>query len=284
MAVRRIILCFSTLFILFSTNAQTQRTIVDYTLNLVSKSNFEPNTLSLFSKHTLKDNSRSEINDSINFILGVYFHKNSNYKNSELHLNKIDISSTLLNQAILYNCVNNFRTDAHLSFSKKIINIDTTYEYYYESRVFYEYVNNKFLYKDKKMAITRFSFNNDKLNEELNYVNKQFILLAKNKQKSPALAGTFSAIIPGSGKLYAGYKGQALASFLRVGILGAVTTENIINKGFLNVQTIIFSSLFTFFYTGDIVGSVFAVKRKKKEIEKNIKYNIGTSLYSVANY
>lgn len=84
--------------------------------------------------------------------------------------------------------------------------------------------------------------------------------LENHKIKSPALAGILSAIIPGSGKFYAGKKGEGIAAFISNVGLGLITWENYRKLGYKNVKTIFFGSLFAVNYASNIYGSVMTTK------------------------
>lgn len=84
--------------------------------------------------------------------------------------------------------------------------------------------------------------------------------IASHKNRRPWVAGTLSALVPGLGRIYAGNFGEGLASFLLVGSMAAVTTENWLRKGPANWKTIVAGLLSTVFYIGNIYGSVAAVK------------------------
>ena len=85
------------------------------------------------------------------------------------------------------------------------------------------------------------------------------------KTKSPFLGGLFSAIIPGSGKFYAGYRKKALSSTFGVLPAGALCTEMLIKNGPKSPHFIVSSAFFLVFYTGNIVGSFYSVPIYKQE-------------------
>lgn len=84
-------------------------------------------------------------------------------------------------------------------------------------------------------------------------------LVARNR-RSPWVAGTLSALVPGLGKVYAGNLGEGVAAFLMTGSMAAVTAENWVKEGPLNWKTIAAGLLTTVFYVGNIYGSVATVK------------------------
>jgi len=94
------------------------------------------------------------------------------------------------------------------------------------------------------------------------------------KHRSPALAGIYSAVVPGLGKWYAGYKYQALSAFVSTVLLGGQALESYLRAGIKSPRFIITASLFSIFYTGNIIGSITAVKKKKKDFYKQLDYEI----------
>lgn len=81
-----------------------------------------------------------------------------------------------------------------------------------------------------------------------------------NKRKSAWKAGLFSAILPGSGKYYAGYRGQALASLFPCLVFGATTAESYFRAGPKSAAFIVSAGMFSLFYIGNIWGSALSVK------------------------
>jgi len=90
------------------------------------------------------------------------------------------------------------------------------------------------------------------------------------KSKSPLLAALLSTVIPGSGKIYAGFLGKGLAALLQVGSLAAVTAEHFYWSG-ASPQFYIFGTLTSIFYFGNIWGSALAVQIRNSE--KNNEWN-----------
>lgn len=92
--------------------------------------------------------------------------------------------------------------------------------------------------------------------------------LQAQKRRSPALAGLFSAVVPGSGKLYAGKPRQGIAAFLPILTLGLLTWEGYRKDGPTSLRFLGFGSLFTVFYIGNIWGSTLAVKVRRDEFNR----------------
>jgi hypothetical protein len=118
-------------------------------------------------------------------------------------------------------------------------------------------------------SYTQYAFENEerKLVEYKNAINSK-------RKKSPFIAATLSAIIPGAGKWYAGKKKEAIGAFLPILATGFLALEGY-NKGGVNdARFLIFGSLFTTFYIGNIWGSSFAVKIAQSEFQEKYENKI----------
>lgn len=87
------------------------------------------------------------------------------------------------------------------------------------------------------------------------------------KEKSPLLAGAMSALIPGSGKIYAGDLRSGVSTFLVVGALGLMAAESWHKLGGKDWRTITLTSIFGLFYTANIYGSAVSVSVIKQTNE-----------------
>lgn len=122
--------------------------------------------------------------------------------------------------------------------------------------------------------------------EEVNFI-KYHNELQSIRLKSAFLAGLLSALIPGSGKFYAGYRGQAIAAFLPSAMLAAVAVESLLKAGLRSPQFIFFGGLFSLFYIGNIWGSALSVKTMQYEqgfeIDQSILMDLHLPLRRVFN-
>ena len=84
-------------------------------------------------------------------------------------------------------------------------------------------------------------------------------------RKKAWAAGLLSAVLPGSGKIYAGRVGEGVSAFLTVGTLGVITAEQWKKHGAGSWQTLVAGSLCTFFYIGNIYGSYLSVSIENDE-------------------
>lgn len=98
-------------------------------------------------------------------------------------------------------------------------------------------------------------------------------LLAADR-KSPFAAAAMSAVIPGSGKIYAGRRGSGISSFLQVAVFGGIFAESYLRSGPKHARTIVSGSAFGLFYIANIWGSAVAVKITKEEIYEEVNQHI----------
>ena len=103
--------------------------------------------------------------------------------------------------------------------------------------------------------------------------------------RSPVLAAAMSAVIPGSGKIYAGKTGEGMAGFIMVGTLAAITAENWVKAGPTNWKTLLFGTAGTLFYIGNIYGSYISVSLYNEDFrnvqDTAVLYHIHIPLRSI---
>ena len=112
------------------------------------------------------------------------------------------------------------------------------------------------------------------LNNQVLALNEIWKEHEQHRKKSPVTAGIMSAIIPGSGKIYAGKTGAGIASMIGNIGFGLITWENYRKSGFMDVKTILFGSIFAVNYVSNIYGSVVSVKVIENEHENAIHNQI----------
>jgi TM2 domain-containing membrane protein YozV len=76
--------------------------------------------------------------------------------------------------------------------------------------------------------------------------------------KSPTLAGIFSIVIPGSGKMYVGEWGDGITSLLVTGLFAFLAYDNF--QADHTARAWLFTGVGAFFYAGNIYGSIAAAQ------------------------
>ena len=117
------------------------------------------------------------------------------------------------------------------------------------------------------------------ISESATVIQKMSESIKNHKSKSPFAAAILSGIIPGSGKFYAGKKGQAISAFISTTGLGIVSLENYRKRGLKSFSTIAFGTAFAFSYVANIWGSVLTVNILETEYRDNVKNTILFNLH-----
>jgi len=95
------------------------------------------------------------------------------------------------------------------------------------------------------------------------------------KHKSPGLAMAFSAVVPGSGKLYSRDYKDAVVSFIFVGMSAFQAYRGFDKRGADSAYTWIYTGLAAGFYIGNIYGAYKSAKdfnlRQKSNYEKRVR-------------
>jgi len=219
--------------------------------------------------------------DSLNFLKGKVYYKDRRFDSSCVYLRRVLPGSpnfteagyySMLDRALLYqpetaNCyldsmqADSDRTHAQLrSFEKASLAL---------------------LMRDFKtfeQIAPGFSYDYFQVADEQHSLVQLHDALKKEKKKYPAVAGILSGLIPGAGKIYAGQPGQGIAAFVMVGIFAGATAEVYKHSGRRDTEFILMASVFSIFYTGNILGSIYGVKTHKirhaDEVNKVILYNM----------
>ncbi len=110
---------------------------------------------------------------------------------------------------------------------------------------------------------------------DLNNIAKDGINI---RYKNPFLAASFSAIVPGSGKLYTGRWKDSVFSFLFVTSASWLSYRSISNEGF-KPDGIIFGSVALGFYIANIYGSAKSARVFNDNINLSLDNRVGKILF-----
>jgi len=93
-------------------------------------------------------------------------------------------------------------------------------------------------------------------------------------RKSSWLAGTMSAVVPGTGKMYAGRTSDGLYSLALIGGASWLAYRGFRDDGTSSVKGWLFGSVGAVFYVGNIYGSVVAVRLYNANHEEDLQRDI----------
>lgn len=218
-------------------------------------------------------------NDTIQFKIGIGLARMKYFADSRASYKKLFNSQTLSDEAKFFYLYTYYVVNKYDEFEKTANSIlPNNYKY----RVNYQ--------KQQALAhlLVGYNFSEEDIvspfEGQYKSVVSDFYQRAKNpKYKSPVLAGVMSAIIPGSGKAYAGMVGDGITSFLLTGLFTFLAIDNF-NKEH-DTKAWIFTGVAAFFYTGNIYGSVAAAQIYNAGVrfnfESDIKIFLGKTNYFI---
>lgn len=121
----------------------------------------------------------------------------------------------------------------------------------------------------------------DSLNDRVSNRLLSWVRIGKSlPRKSKTLAGLYSGIIPGLGKVYCKRSVDGIQSFLTVGLLGWQAYTGFHKDGKSSVKGWIFGSIGALFYLGNIYGSIVAADIHNQEQEERLKTEIRVFFYA----
>jgi len=244
---------------------------------LVNKGDYEDAVFLLDSKNC----NFAESTDSINYLRGW-----SNYSLKKLNLSsesllKVTPNSGFYHKSHFFAAYNY----AHLEYYKKatqtLLNMNVNSEKLLSLRDFelsgiYLLEGNEHLFEETFSKVNGGYF---EISSSYDNIRKISIDSKDHKARSPLLAGVMSGVIPGSGKFYAGKRGEAISAFIATTGLGFVAFENLRKSGFRNYKTIIFGTAFAFSYAANIYGAVVTINILETEYRDNVKNSILFNLH-----
>ena len=234
-----------------------------------------------------RPNFNDDQRDSLNYIIGIVNFQKKKYYRSLSYLKNVSERSGFFYKSIFYLSVchsENLHFDSAFAAISPLETGDAKNLFQLKMYELAAFSLMKRDYKAYDSLAAKFNSTDTLLSKEQQILISNQQQLKTLKRKSPLVAGTLSAIIPGLGLAYSGNNGQALAAFIRVAAMGALTLEDYIKLGPKNPQFIIFGSLFSFFYIGNIWGSALTVKIRYDEKIKEIDHNIMVGLRIPVDY
>lgn len=258
---------------------------IDYLIN----SKETEDALFLLKAHSLFMRANSNQVDSIYYLTGWAYYNLKKLDSSTVYLNRVPESFPLYHKSKYYETFGHIYLGQYGSALNKLPKITGTDSLLDELRRFQ--LCGIFLlqknYRSFDSIVSMFTYTNFALISEQKNMIGYKEQLQKIKKRSPVVAGLLSAVIPGSGKWYAGYKGQAIAAAIPTTIFAAVAVENYLKSGPRSAGFIISASLFSVFYSGNIWGSVLSVKtyneRRHNEIYSSILLDLHIPLRRIFN-
>ena len=181
-----------------------------------------------------------------------------------------------------------------LSVNKESVYYDQSVKEYYKTLLQagrYNELQSKLANNDVKdfqrLLYLSYLFTSNELPAEQNFLEafplsgKESLLSFFSEKKNPPyksslLSGLFSAIIPGSGKIYLGEIGDGITAFIATSLFAFLSYDNF--RANHDFRGWLFSGLGFFFYTGNIYGSVAAAQIYNAKVDYEYKEKLNEYL------
>ena len=235
-------------------------------------------------KSLVSDTLNDMFKDSIHYLIAKSSFYSKDFDSSVVYFNLISENASFYYESLFYSSIscgylNDFLNAEY--YLSKIKTTDTNLaQLFYLNKAGISLLNRDFKSSDEN--IQKFNKSWYPVVEQQENVKLLYRDIVDFKQKSPFIAGSLSAIVPGLGKIYAGRLGEGVSAFLITTTMGLVAVENYIKDGWKDPKTIIFGSLFSVFYIGNIWGSTLSVKlindEFNKEVNEQILFNLRVPL------
>ena len=209
--------------------------------------------------------------DSIHFLIGISYSKIKNYDLSNRHLALIpNNDSVLYGKAIFQSSKNHIFNNNYDSAIVICNSVGEDKLLKIHSGKLPLMIASSYLLLNKPESASKELINANLTNSKLfNYCSE----LENFRPKSALVAGTLSAIIPGTGKMYTNNLEHGLVSMFAIGLFGFRTAIEYNRGGINSAGFITFGVLFLITYTANIVGSAISAKfyNRKHNNEINLK-------------
>ena len=181
-----------------------------------------------------------------------------------------------------------------LSVNKESVYYDQSVKEYYKTLLQagrYNELQSKLANNDVKdfqrLLYLSYLFTSNELPAEQNFLEafplsgKESLLSFFSEKKNPPyksslLSGLFSAIIPGSGKIYLGEIGDGITAFIATSLFAFLSYDNF--RANHEFRGWLFSGIGFFFYTGNIYGSVAAAQIYNAKVDYEYKEKLNEYL------
>jgi TM2 domain-containing membrane protein YozV len=208
-------------------------------------------------------------NDTTEFKIMLGYSGLGLYKESNEIFEKIKARSIFYPDAYLLTIKNELISNPKLINSASIQSFN-----YFQMKSFSKLTTISMLYEDE-FNISREDFISPFDGDERSLVSILFDLKVEPPYKSPALAGTLSAIIPGSGKMYVGEWGDGITALVVTSLFAFLAYDNF--RADHTARAWIFTGLGAFFYAGNIYGSIASAQIFNARID--FEFNDGLKLF-----
>ena len=263
------------------TRYQLQKEEFTFVLYLISSELYDD---ALYALNRLNTDSIANPNmqDSVNYYIGWIKYFKQDFHGAIASFSAVESSSVVVASSF-YNSICYIQIDSLAKARYVLQNLDVSSDAELDNLKILQLRGISLLERDftsydslSALSVERSFITESEMNEMTNYAD----LMRSYKRKSPWIAGLLSAIVPGLGKFYAGYRGTPFGAMYMTIPLGAIAAESLIIAGVASLQFIALGALFGVFYVGNVWGSVLSVYAKEQEFYEELDHNIEFDLHT----
>jgi TM2 domain-containing membrane protein YozV len=206
---------------------------------------------------------KTQWDDSLQFKIATSYYRMMQFDRAYIEFKKIQVNSLLFKQSQYEQYRTLFMSNNYVLLQKVIDNSTSKSEIPLE---LLHLKNSSILLRDIQLPLKNgfiSAFGKDDRTKISEFYDWKYDL----PYKSPALATIMSAIIPGSGKIYAEEVGDGITAFLLTGLFTYLAVDKFQNNH--NSSGWLYSSIAAFFYAGNVYGSATAVQNYNAGIKFN---------------
>jgi hypothetical protein len=246
-------------------------------LNYLVESSQNREIITFLNQLQLSDTARFHTRNNLYFKKGMAFYNIKSLDSASAIFSKINLKNPNYIEAKFFEGISNCYLNKFDAAKNVFLNLETSDSLLIATRNF-ELAGLSLIQRDFK-SFDKLTSN---FSEKYYQISKQQASLLDHKtkiqkfqRKSPLKAGILSALLPGLGKLYVGQQlGQGISTFIQNAVFGIQTIEAYRKAGPKSARFIIYGSLFSVFYVGNIWGSALSVSIKRQEFNEKINDQI----------
>ena len=212
---------------------------------------------------------KEEWNDSLQFKVATSYYRMNEFSQAYIEFNKVHFNSEVYKQSQYEKLRSLFKSNMY-SFMRSEIEKSTSNRSLNSLEILR--LRNSTLLLEKNRLPPKSNFISVFEKDDKNKLAEFYNWKLNPPYKSPIKAAIMSAIIPGSGKIYANEVGDGITAFLLTGLFTYLAVDKFQNNQ--NTSAWLYTSIAAFFYAGNVYGSATAVQNYNAGIKFNFESEV----------
>jgi len=212
---------------------------------------------------------KEEWNDSLQFKVATSYYRMNEFNQAYIEFNKVHFNSEVYKQSQYEKLRSLFKSKMY-SFMRSEIEKSTSNRSLNSLEILR--LRNSTLLLEKNRLPPKSNFISVFEKDDKNKLAEFYNWKLNPPYKSSTKAAIMSAIIPGSGKIYANEVGDGITAFLLTGLFTYLAVDKFQNNQ--NASAWLYTSIAAFFYAGNVYGSATAVQNYNAGIKYNFESEV----------